>query len=103
MLSSLESVLLKNENEPIQQNLAERLAVFTAQELTERKTIIKLIKTVYGLRSKYLHHGHSSSELEIVSEFMACVWGFFMQLVNNVERFKTKEEFLIAIDDHKLG
>lgn len=103
MLSSLESVLLKNETEPIQQNLAERLAVFTVQELTERKAIIKLIKTVYGLRSKYLHHGHLSSELEIVSEFMACVWGFFMQLVNNVERFKSKEEFLIAVDDHKLG
>ena len=58
ILASLESVMLKNENEPIQQNLAERVAVFTAQELKERKSIIKTIKSVYGIRSKYLHHGH---------------------------------------------
>jgi hypothetical protein len=46
MLSALESILLKNSNEPIQQNLSERLAVFTAQELAKRKSIISTPESV---------------------------------------------------------
>lgn len=103
MLSALESILLKNENEPIQHNLAERLAVFTAQELNKRKSIISTVKSAYGVRSRYLHHGHTSSELELISEFMMCTWGFFVQLIANAERFSSKEKFVSAIDDHKLG
>ncbi len=103
MLSSLESILLKNENEPIQQNLAERMAVFTSQELSKRKSIIKSIRSVYGIRSRYLHHGHTSSELELVSEFMMHVWVFFIQLLANVDKFNTQAEFVNAIDDHKLS
>ncbi len=103
MLSSLESILLKNENEPIQQNLAERIAVFTAQELAKRKAIIKMVKSIYGVRSRYLHHGHSSSELKLISEFMMQVWIFYIQLLENVTRFRTQEEFVNAIDDHKLS
>ena len=103
ILASLESVMLKNENEPIQQNLAERVAVFTARELKVRKFIIKTIKSVYGIRSKYLHHGHISSELELVSEFMIQVRTFFFNLLANVDRFHTQEQFVNAIDDHKLA
>lgn len=103
MLSSLESILLKNENESIQQNLAERMAVFIAQELTQRKTIIKTIKTIYSVRSRYLHHGHTSSELKSISDFMMHVWTFYIQLLANVARFRTQEEFVNAIDDHKLS
>jgi Apea-like HEPN len=103
MLSSLESILLKNENEPIQQNLAERIAVFTAQELNERKFIIKTIKSVYGIRSRYLHHGHTSSELKLISDFMMQVWMFYIQILANVDRFRDKNEFINSIDDHKLA
>lgn len=103
ILSSLESILLKNENEPIQQNLAERIAVFTAQELDERKIIIKTIKSVYGIRSKYLHHGQTSSELKLISDFMIRAWIFFIHLLANADRFQTQQEFVNAIDDLKLS
>jgi hypothetical protein len=103
MLSALESTLLRNENEPIQQNLAERVAFFIAQELTERKEIIKNTKHVYGLRSKYLHHGHSSSDLNEMSKFFLHVWVFYVNLVANSGRFASKGAFLDAIDDRKLS
>lgn len=103
MLSALESTLLKNENEPIQQNLAERMAIFSAQELEKRKDIVKNVKAVYGLRSKYLHHGHSTNELEQIGRFFFNVWVFFVNLINSSNRFQTKEDFLAAIDDHKLS
>jgi hypothetical protein len=103
MLSALEATLLRNENEPIQQNIAERMALFISNELENRKEIIKNLKNVYGLRSRYLHHGHSSSELGELSKFFFNVWLFHVQLVKNVRNFKDKTEFLNAIDDHKLS
>jgi hypothetical protein len=102
VLSALESTLLKNENESIQQNLAERLAIFTSQELAERKSIIKTVKSVYGLRSRYLHHGHTSGELEDLSHFLLHVWMFYVKLLGESRSFSYKAEFLEAIDDHKL-
>lgn len=103
MLSALESTLLKNENEPIQQNLAERIALFTSQELVERKSIIKNVKYIYGLRSRYLHHGHSSSEQEELSTFFFRVWLFYFKLLMSFRRFSSKSDFLEAIDDQKFG
>ena len=103
ILSALESTLLKNESEPIQQNLAERLAVFSSQELAERKSIIKSVKAVYGLRSRYLHHGHTSSELETLSYFFLKVWVFYIKLLGVSQTFSDKSKFLEALDDHKLG
>lgn len=103
ILSALESTLLKSENEPIQQNLAERLAIFTSQELSERKSIVKAVRSVYGLRSRYLHHGHTSGELEGLSEFLLHVWIFYIKLLGASRSFTNKSEFLEAIDDHKLG
>lgn len=103
MLSALEATLLRNENEPIQQNIAERLAFFISDNLEDRKDIIKNLKNVYGFRSRYLHHGHSSSELGELSKFFRNVWMFYVQLVTNARTFKEKNEFLNAIDDQKLG
>ena len=103
VLSALESILLKNQSEPIQQNLGERLAIFSATELNDRKIILKNVRSVYDLRSRYLHHGHSSSELEEIQNFLMNVWIFFVKIVGNRQTYSTKEEFLIRIDDEKLS
>lgn len=103
MLSALESILLKNENEPIQQNLAERMAIITDQTLESRRAIIKNVKTVYGLRSRYLHHGYSSTEMSELSDFFIYVGQFFINLLHNASRFTDKNSFLNTIDDLKLG
>ncbi|PTQ81936.1 HEPN domain-containing protein [Nitrosomonas ureae] len=103
MLSALESTLLKSVNEPIQQNIAERLAFFISKELTERKAIVKNFRSVYEFRSKYLHHGHSSTELGELAMFFKNVWVFYVSLVKNSGRFDKKIEFLDAIDDCKLS
>jgi len=103
ILSALESILLRNENEPIQQNLAERIAVFSTDELEDRKSIIKTIKSVYKIRSKYLHHGFNSSELNLLFYFMVRVRSFFIKLIKNTDHFNSKEEFIISIDDQKLS
>lgn len=42
ILSALESILLKNESEPIQQNLAERVAFLIAKKIEERKKLSEI-------------------------------------------------------------
>ena len=102
-LSVLESSLLKTENEPIQQNLSERLALFISGDLSERKEIVKNVKAVYGYRSRYLHHGISSSETETLISFLRHVWMFFCLMLGASKSYKDKAEFLNSIDDRKLS
>lgn len=103
VLAALESTLLKSESEPIQQNLAERMAILSARDLESRKAIIRNVKSVYGLRSRYLHHGHTTAELEQLLEFFFNVRILLQSLLLNAARFSTKEALLNAIDDQKLS
>ena len=103
ILSSLESMLLKNETEPIQQNLAERMAIFIAGDLATRKKVISNVKSIYGVRSGYLHHGHQRSEIDSITEFMNSTSVFYVRLLANAEQFSTRLEFVSAIDDAKLS
>lgn len=103
ILTSLESMFLKNDNEPIQQNLAERLAMLTTKGLEPRKKVLGAVKAVYAIRSKYLHHGHASSDLAAITEFLRIAWGAVWAVVANTERFKNKAAFIEAIDDRKLA
>jgi len=43
ILSALESIFLKNENEPIQQNLAERIAILVGRDLDEKKILSTIL------------------------------------------------------------
>ena len=103
ILSFLESMLLKNENESIQQNLAERMAVVLSKELAERKRIIANIRAVYGIRSRYLHHGNEKSELDAVTDFMKNTWVFFTQVLGQLDKFQHQADFASSIDDAKLS
>jgi hypothetical protein len=101
-LSAIESTFLKTESEPIQQNIGERMAMFTRGKIEERKEVIRNLKAVYSLRSRYLHHGHSTADLKELEGFYMNTWILFVQLLSNVDRFKSKEELLSFIDDMKF-
>ena len=84
---------------PDMELMREEIYSISVDDQTTRETI----KSVYGVRSRYLHHGHTSSELKLISDFMMQVWIFFIQLLANIDRFKSQGEFVNAIDDHKLA
>lgn len=103
VLSSLESMMLKDENEPIQQNLGERIAVFTQTDLIHRKTIIQAIKAAYRLRSRYLHHGLPPSDDAIIQNLLVIAWDFYVKLMAASDRHTERLEFVQWIDDAKLS
>jgi hypothetical protein len=103
VLASLESILLANETEVIGRNLSERLAMFIGRDLQVRKLIIKHVRDIYGIRSRYLHHGRPIEELESIRIFLWDAWLFQHQLIANADRFSTKQQFVNTLDDMKMS
>lgn len=103
ILTSLESILLKSDMEPIQHNLSDRFSIFYGREINEKKELIKMLKKIYDIRSRYLHHGQSRSELDIISIFLWHVRLFYLRLLHFTESFSSKEQFLTSIDDRKYN
>ena len=103
LLVPLESMLLKNNTEPIQQNLAERMAFLIGRDLDERKDIIATVKAAYALRSKFLHHGGTADDVEVLKKFMRMTWKTMKFLVDNAGRFETTEAAISALEDERLA
>lgn len=102
-LVAMESVLLRNDTEPIQQNVGERMAFINASTVEKRKAIIRNLKAAYALRSKFIHHGHTIEERETVWRFMIEAWAFFTNLAKASQRFETKEELIDHLEAMKLS
>lgn len=100
---ALESFFLRNENEPIQSNLAERMAFLLEEAAEERKSVVKLVKCGYAARSAYVHHGRHPEREVSVREFFSMVWKVFLKLCMNSNGFCTTDELLEWIDNRKFS
>lgn len=103
LLTAVETLLLKNNNEPIQDNLARRLSFITDSTLLKRKQTIIAFKSAYTQRGKYLHHGFkklSSSELEFVQQK---IWMALINILPNVNKIKTKMDLINDLEDRILS
>ncbi len=103
LFAALESLLLKNTNEPIVQNISERMAFLVGKTVEERESIIKNTKDVYVLRSKFIHHGHTIDNLDIMKEFMLNVWHLFNNLIQRSNTIKKSEDLFELIEKMKLS
>lgn len=102
-LVAMESVLLRNDTEPIQQNVGERMAFINANTVEKRQEIIRTLKAAYALRSRFIHHGHTIEERETVWRFMIAAWALFTSLAKANHRFETKEELIDHLEAMKLS
>jgi hypothetical protein len=103
MLAAIESMLLRNDTEPIQQNVGERMAFIIANTGEARRAVIRNLKSAYALRSKFVHHGHTIDELETVRTFMVNTWTLFTSLAKNSSSFDTREQLIDYLEEMKLA
>lgn len=106
ILVALESLLLRDSNEPIGTSLRERMAVLISQTLDGRLSVIKNVKDTYGLRSSFIHHGKNIGidELETLQTFMCNAWAcLHVILTKNANHFSTKMDFIEAVERLKLS
>lgn len=100
IFAALESALLRNNSEPITQNIGERLAFLAGGDAESRLRIAKAVAEAYAIRSAFVHHGKRQDEYDL-TEFMMAAWNGLHALVGNTANFKTKEELLDTIERHK--
>jgi hypothetical protein len=104
IFSALESILLKNENEPIQTHISDRLAFVLGRSTEERREIVRVVRKCYGLRSTFLHHGGTTlDDYGTLALFMRYVWVFFMRLPQFSHQHETRFAFIEAIETRKYS
>lgn len=103
IMTAIEIVLLKDESEFIQQSIAERMALVLSQDVDERLRIVALVKKCYAMRSVFIHHGRSPSDLARLETFMNYAFRFFLQVVWGHEDFATKDDLLSLLDRAKYS
>lgn len=107
IFAALESLLLRNESEPIAMMMGDRLAFAVGTTLDQRREIVKSVRDVYSVRSEFVHHGveepPDSDQLARLEAFLATVGQLFFKLGEFLGSVSTKSEFLDALDARKYG
>jgi hypothetical protein len=105
ILVALESMLLKDSNEPIQQNLAERMAFLFKESAAQRRATKAAVIKAYGLRSSFIHHGRSigTDEVDALREFMETAWTSFFALIQFSNTYTTKAQLFDKIEEMKMS
>ncbi|MCA1636394.1 MAG: hypothetical protein LC802_22560 [Acidobacteria bacterium] len=106
MLIALESMFLRNNSEPIVDNISERMALFAGQTVSERRAIVSNVKKTYGLRSAFVHHGRGIGidEITTLEKFMVTAWRCMQSLIGYAaDGSATKVILLDRLEDMKLS
>ena len=101
--SSLESLLLRDTSEPIQQNLGDRMAFLLTTIPSERSRIAGNVRQAYSIRSKYIHHRNTEIEEDTLSLFTINACATFRMALQRMNDTNTSAEFIEAIDRVKFG
>lgn len=103
ILVALESLFLRNNTEPIQQNLAERMAFLIEGTIESRRNLIRDVRKVYAIRSSFVHHGATIDDFDTLGRFMLHAWKAITAIIPAIATISTKEAFLDQLDNRKLA
>ncbi len=101
--SAIEGLMLKDQSEPIQQNVGERVAFLTTNDPEERQSVVGNFRSVYRMRSQYIHHRLTTIDLSELNDAFENIRNALAAAVENLDQFATRQEFLAAIDRRKYG
>ncbi len=106
ILVALESMFLRGSNEPIVDNISERMAFFAGRTVAERRAVVSNVKKAYALRSAFVHHGREIGvdEVATLEEFMVTAWRCMQGLIGYaVDASATMVKLLDTLEDMKLS
>lgn len=101
--TALDLLFTRGKDEPILATMPKRFAMEIGKDLEERKSIVQVVKYVYGLRSGRVHAGRSAESTEEVVDFFRYLFYLAPQLIPIAGKYKTHKEYLDSIDDRQLS
>ena len=103
MFGALDAFMLNDDNEPIQQNMSERIAFTVSNDSKERAAIVATVKKAYGMRSRFIHHAQKVEDTELIQGLLIIVWRFFLILIVEHNRFPTRRELFADLERRKFA
>ncbi len=103
VLAALEGLYLVNPHEPIQQNVGERLAMMVEDDVDRRIAVVRLVRDVYGVRSKFVHHATAFDVTEELDHFSRHAWLGLVRALEHVDQCETLADFVGTIDRRRLS
>lgn len=102
-MSAAEHILLRDDNEPIQSNVGERMAFLIAKAADDRRAVAANFKKAYGFRSRQVHHLAKIEDEDVLDKFFEHMFLMLRSAMDNMPRFKEHGHFLDAIDRIKFS
>jgi hypothetical protein len=102
-LVAVESLLVRNDSEPIQSKLAPRVARLTKSGLEARKEAIRDLTEGYRLRSAFVHHGVRPDDVQTTNRLLRLCWETVNSVLFNTRKFTSRDLLLNRLDDESLS
>lgn len=102
-MSAAEHLLLRDEREPIQSGVGERMAFLIAKDPGKRREVVANFKKAYALRSKRVHHLAGVDDSETLSAFFYNMYSTLHRAMEMMGRYSDRAAFLDDIDAVKFG
>lgn len=99
---ALEMIFLGNANEPVQDNVATRIAFLIGGSVEERRSIITSVKEGYALRSAFIHHGVAVTNTSAANNFLQIAWRALTAAISATQRFGARDQLIQFLEDRKL-
>lgn len=103
VIVALESFMLRNDTEPIQSAISERVAFTIGESAPQRRAIAQEIRAAYALRSKFVHHGEVSTDVATMRTFMRHVHSTLLTLLANRAKFPKRDALFDLIENLKFA
>jgi len=105
IFAALESLLLRDDREPITAAAADRLAFAVGHDGPSRMGVAKNMREAYSMRSKYVHHGAEpsadSSDLAILEQFLVNVSQFYINLSEPLRNHQDRVQYIDWLEARK--
>jgi hypothetical protein len=95
---SIETLLLRDKIERLQENTIPRLIVLNGGK-NYQKEITSLMTKAYHYRSSYLHHGEKGPILDILKNLQSKIWTSIKKAVKLVSKFENSLEFIDYLEE----
>lgn len=103
VLAALESLYLVNPHEPIQQNVGQRLAMMVEDDVDKRMEIPPLVRAIYDIRSKFVHHATMFDVSDELDRFCRYAWLGLVRALDRVDQFETAGQFVDEIERRRMN
>jgi hypothetical protein len=103
-LTAVESLLLKNYNEPIMASFVVRAAFVAGKTIEARRDIVSDLRRAYEVRSSFVHHGENppADSVEVANKAVRHCWVVVLELLLEA-RWKTRADLLGALENRLLA